>query len=150
MRALAWDHGCLAAQRLGAMVGPVTFILPDGRACNPLFMAPWTFDPRRAELPGVLRRLRGEWPCVPFGADAERALSPGWSARGPTFAGADVPHGPSSNEDWRWIEAPEGSLALQLDYPADHPVEFLTRRLTPDPSAAAVDFELSVAVRRLD
>ena len=148
MRSLAWDHGCLAVQTLGAMLGPVTFVLADGRQCNPLFIAPWTFDPKRAELPGVLRQLRGEWPCAPFGSDAARNLSPGWEPQGETFPGGEIAHGPSSNEDWLWIDAPEGSLALQLDYPESHPVRSVRRRITPDPHAPAIDFEFTILVRR--
>lgn len=147
-RALAWDHGCLAVQTLAAMIGPATFVLDDGRQCNPLHIAPWARDPGSVELPGVLRKLRGEWPCVPFGSDAKRELSQGWTARGETFAGADTPHGPSSNEVWRWADAPDGSLALRLDYPEAHPVRSVTRRVTPDPNAAAIDFELAISVRR--
>ena len=90
MRALAWDHGCLSLQRLAGMLGPVTFLLPDGRQISPLQIAPWFADPRRETLPGVLRRLRGEWPCAPFGADAPRNLPEGWAADGETFAGADL------------------------------------------------------------
>ena len=148
MRALAWEHGCLAVQTLGAMLGPVTFLLPDGRQCDPLFIAPWTFEAKSAELPGVLRQLRGEWPCAPFGSDATRNLSPGWEPQGETFPGGDIPHGPTSNEDWRWVEAPEGTLALALDYPESHPVRSVERRVTPDPKAAAIDFEFTIHVRR--
>ena len=92
MKSVAWDHGCLAVQNLAAMIGPVTFVLPDGRQCQPLHIAPWTFDAEAAALPGVLRRLRGEWPCVPFGFDGERTLAAGWEARGETFLGADLIH----------------------------------------------------------
>ena len=148
MKSVAWDHGCLAVQNLAAMIGPVTFVLPDGRQCQPLHIAPWTFDAEAAALPGVLRRLRGEWPCVPFGFDGERTLAAGWEARGETFLGADLIHGPGSHEEWRWIDAPEGSLALAIDYPASHPVARVTRRITPDPRHAAIDFTLGVEVRR--
>jgi len=148
VRALAWDFGCLGAQRLGAMLGPVSFVLPDGKQCAPLHVAPWTFEPEARVLPGVLRRLRGEWPCAHFGLDATRALSPGWSATGETFPGADVPHGPASNEEWRWIDAADGSLALRLDYPDGHPVRFVERTITPDPKAPAIDFEFRVHARR--
>jgi hypothetical protein len=145
-RALAWDHGCLAVQTLAAMVGPVTFILPDGRPVSPLHVAGWGNDPARFDLPGVLQRLRGEWPCVPFGADAERQLSKGWSVNGAELA--DHPHGYGSNTDWRWIDGDDEYLTLVLDYPPEHPIRRLTRRIIPDPQAPAVDFELTIMARR--
>ena len=148
MRALAWDHGCLSLQRLAGMLGPVTFLLPDGRQISPLQIAPWFADPRRETLPGVLRRLRGEWPCAPFGADAPRNLPEGWAADGETFAGADLAHGLCSHLDWDWIDAPEGALALQLDYPEPHPLSRVTRRVTPVVDAPAIDIEFTVEARR--
>ena len=33
-------------------------------------VAPWADEPDSAALPGILQRLRGEWPCVPFGRTA--------------------------------------------------------------------------------
>jgi len=148
MRSVVWDHGCAAVQSLAAMIGPVTFVLPDGRQCQPLHIAPWTFDPQAMRLQGVLRRLRGEWPCVPFGSDGERVLADGWEDRGATFPGGEILHGPCSQETWRWVDAPKGALALEIDYPATHPVSRVARRIRPDPNRAAIDFELGIAVRR--
>jgi hypothetical protein len=145
-RALAWDHGCLAVQTLGAMIGPITFILPDGRLVSPLHVAGWGNDPNRFELPGVLQRLRGEWPCVPFGGDADRQLSKGWSVNGAGLAGQ--PHGYGSNTDWRWIDGDGEYLTLAIDYPSEHPIGRLTRRIIPDPHSPAVDFELTILPRR--
>lgn len=147
-RALAWDHGCLAVQSLGGMLGPVLFLLPDGRQISPLHVAPWGMDEARATLPGVLRELRGEWPCVPFGTDAARDLRAAWAAGGATFDGAGTPHGFSSNEHWRFVDAPPGSVEIAIAYPDDHPVQGLRRRITPDPVAPAIDIELEVRVRR--
>lgn len=66
-RGLSWAHGILTVQRLGAMLAPVTFLLADGRQASPMHIAPWSSDPEAETLPGILRKLRGEWPCVPFG-----------------------------------------------------------------------------------
>jgi hypothetical protein len=147
-RSVAWDHGCFAVQSLAGMLGPATFVLRDGRQAQPLQVAPWTFEPQASSLPPILRRLRGEWPCVPFGGDAERDLPPGWSASGETISRDEPFHGRSSNEEWRFLDAPEGSVALAIDYPASHPIRSLVRRVTPDPNAAAVDFDLEVIARR--
>ena len=32
-----------------------------------MHIAPWAHEPGAEALPGILRGLRGEWPCVPFG-----------------------------------------------------------------------------------
>ena len=85
---------------------------------------------------------------MPFGGDAERDLPPGWSASGETISRDEPFHGRSSNEEWRFLDAPEGSVALAIDYPESHPIRSLVRRVTPDPNAAAVDFDLEVIARR--
>jgi hypothetical protein len=130
------------------MIGPATFVLRDGRQAQPFQVAPWTFEPEAADLPPILRRLRGEWPCVPFGVDAARELPPGWSATGETITGGEPIHGRGSHEEWCFLDAPEGSIVLGIDYPERHPIRSLVRRITPDPGAAAVDFELEVIPRR--
>ena len=37
---------------------------------------------------------------------------------------------------------------MQLDYPAAHPIRRVTRRVTPDPKAPAIDIEFAVEARR--
>ena len=129
-RSIAWEHGCIAVQSLAGMLGPATFLLRYGRQAQPLQVAPWTFEPEASSLPPILRRLRGEWPCVPFGGDAVRDLPPGWSASGETISGDEPFHGRSSNEEWRFLDAPEGTVALAIDYPESHPIRSLVRRVT--------------------
>lgn len=147
-RALAWDHGVLAVQSLGGMLGPVLFLLPDRRTVSPLQVAPWANEPGAEALPPILRALRGEWPCVPFGFDAERALTSGWQVAGESFAGAEVPHGHGANAHWTFLDGPSDSLTLECLYPADHPVRGLRRTIRPDPKAPAIDLTLEISVRR--
>ncbi|WP_077963319.1 hypothetical protein [Ensifer adhaerens] len=147
-RALAWAHGCLSVQSLGGMLGPVLFLLPDGRQVSPLQVAPWGNDPERETLPEILRELRGEWPCVPFGSDADRTLPVGWSARGESFDGAGVPHGHSSNAHWAWGACDDGQITMGCRYPENHPIRLLRRRIAPDPSATAIDITLEIEARR--
>ena len=72
-------------------------------------VAPWADEPGADGLPGILRKLRGEWPCVPFGY----SVSPeGFAAEWvpsllPGEPGEEV-HGYCSNHDWQWDEAPPG------------------------------------------
>ena len=74
-----WAQGRLTVQALGAMLGLVTFRLPDGPEVSPLHVAPWADDPQAASLPGILRALRGDFACVPFGADRAPDLAGDWS-----------------------------------------------------------------------
>jgi hypothetical protein len=148
-RGLGWAHGALTVQRLGAMMAPVTFLLADGRQVSPLHVASWAREPNTQNLPGVLRRLRGEWPCAPFGYSVE---SEGWPAdwaatMGPAEPDEEV-HGYCSNHDWQWQEAPGNSLRLSIDYPAASPIQRVERSVTPDPHAAAVDLEFRIIARR--
>lgn len=50
--------------RSDPMLGPVRFELGGSRSISPLHIAPWGDD---ARWPGLMRALRGEWPCLPFG-----------------------------------------------------------------------------------
>jgi hypothetical protein len=146
--AIAWAHGMASVQALGGMLGPVTFLLPDGRQVSPFHVAPWFDDPDRTAQPPILQELRGEWPCVPFGTDASRSLPEGWSATGETFDGAGVPHGHSSNAEWVFCSLTDTSISLTFDYPDAHPIRRLTRTITADPKAPALDITLTVEARR--
>ena len=148
-RGLGWAHGTLAVQRLGAMLAPVTFLLDDGRQVSPLHVAPWAGEAGTESLPGILRRLRGEWPCVPFGYSVP---ADGWPAEwapflGPPADGEEV-HGHCANQEWRWLPDDGGSLRLGLDYPEGSPVARVERSITPDPDAPAIDLTFTIAVRR--
>jgi hypothetical protein len=148
-RGLGWAHGALTVQRLGAMLAPVTFVLADGRQVSPFHIAPWADERGSETLPGILRKLRGEWPCVPFGY----SVSPeGWPDDWSRLMGSPEPdeeaHGHSSNHEWAWLEGNGRSLSLALDYPASSPVARVERTVTPDPAAPAVDIEFSIFVRR--
>jgi hypothetical protein len=146
-RSLAWSHGVVTLEALGGMIGPTSFVLPDGRQVAPFHIAPWFAEGTTPDLPSILRRLRGEWPCVPFGADAPRALPPGWRAGGPTFDGADVPHGHSSNTEWHFAAADPDCVELTCHYPESHPIKHLRRTIRPDPAAPALDITLTIEAR---
>ncbi len=62
-----WPHGSAELWSQGGLLGPVTLRLADGREVQPMFLAPWLNDPATAELPPLLRDLKGELPCAPFG-----------------------------------------------------------------------------------
>lgn len=155
-RTLDWAHGSLTVQRLGAMLAPVRFDLPSGQSVEPLHIAPWAEDgtvnqDELATLPPILQRLRGEWPCVPFGADEPESLSRDWHAsmgRVSPLPSDAPPHGESSNFEWNWEASACDRFCLSLDYPEEHPVARVEREIIPDPRAAAVDLVLRITPRR--
>ncbi|PTE11268.1 hypothetical protein [Mesorhizobium helmanticense] len=148
-RGLGWAHGALTVQRLGAMLAPVTFLLADGRQVSPMHVAPWSHEPEAEALPGILRKLRGEWPCLPFGYSVP---ADGWPENWARVMGPPEPdeeiHGHCSNHDWAWCDSTGGALSLMLAYPQGSPVERVERTITPDPSGPAIDIEFKVVVRR--
>lgn len=142
---LSWRFGSAEVQPLGGMLGPLRFELADGRRLQPLQLAPWADTPQAAALPGMLRRLRGEWPCVPFGrTDCPHGLPVGWTAQA---ADDGWPHGYGANHAWTCIESHADRLHLAIDYPADSRIVRLERRLQADPDAAALDVWLTIRVR---
>lgn len=147
-RGLGWAHGALTVQRLGAMLGPVTFVLPDGRQVNPHHVAPWADEPESAAQPGVLRKLRGEWPCLPFGYTASpEGFAEEWAKLFTPAEPDEQVHGYCSNNDWRWEKSEDGTLKLSYDYPKSNPVSRVERTITPDPNATAIDLEFRAEVR---
>lgn len=146
-RRLQWAHGVAEVQALGAMLAPVRFRAEGHPEFSPLQVAPWADEPGGEAWPGILRRLRGEWPCVPFGRTDRPALPAGWTPRDPD--GNDAGHGHGSNEAWSWLPSEDPlSLRLALEYPVASPVRRLVRRVRAVPDAAALAIELEVHVRR--
>lgn len=149
-RSLDWAYGSLSVQRLGAMLAPARFDLPGGRSIEPMHMPPWAADTLPEALPPILRGLRGEWPCVPFGADEPESLAPRWQAsmghRSP-LPENPPPHGESSNDEWDWLDSGDDHLCLKLTYPPAHPIAWVEREIVPDPDAPAINLSLRVMPR---
>lgn len=143
---LEWAYGRAEVQALGAMLGPLHFRLDAERDLQVMHVAPWAGTTDSLALPGVLRRLRGEWPCVPFGrTDLPPDLPPGWEPLAPD----DIwPHGYSANHRWTCDYASSDRVALAIDYPADSPVARVERHIRVVPDAPALDMELVIWPRR--
>lgn len=141
---LRWAFGEVSVQALGGMLAPLTLVLPDGKTISPLQVAPWGVDNDPA-LPGVLRRLRGEWPCLPYGASkAPGNLPDGWSAR----AAEDAwDHGYTANHDWQLVSQTSEALVIAIDYPAGSAIQRLVRTVRPVPEAPAIEVELTIHAR---
>jgi hypothetical protein len=98
---IAWPHGALTVRSIGAMLAPLRFDLADGRQISPLYIAPWAQESGLSTLSGMLRQLRGEWPCVPFGpAQAPAGLPAGWIVRD---TGSPWFHGYAANHAWALV-----------------------------------------------
>lgn len=75
--------------RAGGHLGPVTFRLGE-RKVQPFSIAPWAEEKLPAEYPVLLKSLRGDFFCAPFGGN-------GTAWRGEKHP----PHGETANGTWR-------------------------------------------------
>ncbi|MFM0121660.1 hypothetical protein P0D73_22680 [Paraburkholderia sp. RL18-101-BIB-B] len=140
---LNWPHGEATIQALGGMLGPVRFELGGGQSISPLHVAPWGDD---ARWPGLMRALRGEWPCLPFGTvHCPSGLSQGFE---PLNSSDDWNHGYGSNHLWQLVEQTSDMLRLRIDYPENGEIESLERVIKANPDAPILDVSLTVRVRR--
>jgi hypothetical protein len=134
------------------MLGPAWFHVDD-RLVQPFAVAPWANDvgPQHEALPPLLKRLRGEWPCVPFGMpDSRENLPPAWASGIPNREDdADPhPHGYSSNAHWELNRLEPDRIELVLEYPKDHPIERLTRTICASKTSAVLVIALKVQARK--
>ncbi len=147
---IAWDRGTATVEAVGAMLAPVNFRLDDGRTVQPMAIGPWGDDDGADHdaLPGILKRLRGEWPCVPFGApSAPEGLPAGWAGPPVQDTGDDF-HGYGSHHAWRVERQGAGHIELAIEYPADHAIARLRRTIAGVPGRAEIALTLTIDVRR--
>ena len=143
---LAWAHGHLIVRSVGGMLAPLQFDLADGQRISPLYVAPWVEESGTSTLSGLMRQLRGEWPCVPFGpAQPPEGLPPEWVLRD---AGSPWDHGYAANHAWTLVDRSESSMTLRIDLPEDEPVAWMERVIRVDPGDPTVSVELTMQPRR--
>ncbi len=90
--------------RLGGHVGPVTFRTPRG-VISPYSVAPWAEEDLPKSFPAVLRALRGDFFCAPFGANTR------------AWRGEQHPlHGEVAGSPWQFegLERSGGCTTLRL------------------------------------
>jgi hypothetical protein len=139
---LKWEHGEAEVQSLGGMLAPVRFDLGNGRSVSPMQVA-WEDDARQA---GLMRALRGEWPCLPFGmVEAPADLPPEFRRQ---RASDDCVHGYAANHGWARVQQDARSLTLRIHYPNDSEIEKLERTIEADPDAPALTVSLTIHARR--
>lgn len=93
---LSNDLVSLHITRDGGMLAPVGFQLGD-RLVSPYSLSPWMPDGIDAELPVLLKNLRGDFLCLPFGPQEN----------GP-------PHGETANRTWHLVSETEDSITLGI------------------------------------
>ena len=136
---LQWSHGQGKVEASGAMLGPVRFMLPDGRLVQPFAVFPWAQEalpPDQPALTGLMANGRGEWPCVPFGG-------------GPAPFEHPI-HGWPAHDTWQRIDD-GGDLAhlhLRYQFPEDSPVASIERFITGVDGQATIRCRLQVTARR--
>jgi len=89
--------------RRGGHLAPVTFTLPSGKVVQPFAVAPWAERRLPHGIPDLLRALRGDFFCCPFGGNG----SPWRGERHP-------PHGETANQSWSLVslETAQGRSTL--------------------------------------
>jgi hypothetical protein len=98
---LASDHVQLGLTEEGGHLDAVRFQTERG-SVRPLHVAPWADEPPDPTLPPILRILRGDFFCAPFGASD---LLPDETRL----------HGAPCNARWRKIDAGRPVLTLELE-----------------------------------
>ena len=146
-----WNMGHLEISPLGAMCGPVTFIFPNGKKIQPFAIAPWNNDNSKNynRLPPVLKKLRGEWVCVPFGMPQPlKHLPEAWQPKFTKDSNYDnFFHGPSSNLEWKVMSRTNHAITLRIDYPKAHSIHYVERSITVKSNSTKLEFSLKVMPR---
>jgi hypothetical protein len=95
-----------AVTESGGHLGPVTFSI-DGQKIQPFHVAPWAEEKSSQNLPPILRSLRGDFFCMPFGGNA----APWHGEQHPL-------HGETANANWEFVgsETAAGVADLKLSY----------------------------------
>ncbi len=91
------DLVSLHITRDGGMLAPVAFRLGD-RVVSPYSLSPWKPDEVDAELPVLLKNLRGDFFCLPFGPQEN-----------------GLPHGETANGAWSLVSETDDSLTLGIE-----------------------------------
>lgn len=94
------DRVKVAVTAVGGHLAPVIFKLGE-REVSPYALAPWLPDEVDQDLPVLLKNLRGDFLCLPFGPQEN-----------------GQPHGETANFEWTLLEQTDDTLLLHID-PSD-------------------------------
>ena len=115
------DLVSLHITRDGGMLAPVAFRLGD-RIVSPYSLSPWKPDEVDAELPVLLKNLRGDFFCLPFGPQEN-----------------GLPHGETANCAWHLVSETEDSLTLGIN--ASDVSANVMKTISLRPGQAAIYYE---------
>lgn len=120
------QHGSVSLKitRDGGMLAPVQFDLGD-RLVSPYSLSPWKPDEISDDLPVLLKNLRGDFFCLPFGPQEN-----------------GLPHGETANMPWHLVSETEDSLTLEID--ASDVAAKVTKTLSLRPGQTAIYYEHSI------
>jgi len=106
--------------RLGGHLAPITFDRGD-RKLRPMHVAPWAKEKLASDTPAILRALRGDFFCMPFGGNEK-------PYRGTTFPA----HGDTANLNWQTpkIERTKPSTTLTTTLKLKSTPGQVTKQLT--------------------
>jgi len=93
--------------RVSVQAGHLTAVFTaGGRQATPFWVAPWWKEPWREEDDWIVRLLRGDFFCLPFGGNGE-----------PFEGKKHLLHGKTANECWELVtrDAKDGTLVLRMD-----------------------------------
>ena len=96
------SHVAAHLTRLGGQLGPVTFRL-GRKHITPFSVAPWAEEKPDPSLPAMLRALRGDFFCAPFGGNAT-----------PWRGEKHPPHGETANASWTLQSLVENASGAML------------------------------------
>lgn len=96
------DRVSLALTETGGHLSDVTFTFEDGRQVRPMHTAPWADERLAGDTPPMLKTLRGDFFCAPFGLSDLLPEMP-------------LVHGLPANGAWRLTGSSPGSVDAVLD-----------------------------------
>jgi len=79
---------------------PIRFLF-EKKIIEPMHIAPWTNEELDSSIPPMLKYLRGDFFCAPFGASD-------------LIVDETRPHGASANDKWKEVEINNSSIKLKL------------------------------------
>jgi galactose mutarotase-like enzyme len=151
---LAWDRGRLDVQALGGMLGPVEVVLDDGRAIRPFAVAPWAdtaIEDWEAQASPLLKRLRGDWVCLPFGLPGKPRtdLDADWlDGLDRNLESLDpAQHGACANASWRLEKAEPHALTMSFAPDEKFPISRIERRISAADGFPTIEVDTRIAAR---
>src|SRR6187399_1924355 len=98
------DRASLAVTETGGHFSDVVFAVPDGRQVSPMHTAPWANETLPEDTPEILRVLRGDFFCAPFGSSD-------------LIPGEERVHGLPASGKWNLTETTGSTVDAVLDGP---------------------------------